>query len=183
MPRTEEPRWTTSRLQRLPHNKSAGKQVHHLRFLDPERKAPKGARTRDTSRAARRAAAARRQTGREDTVPTMRVHARSPVEVDRRKAPHTVWPTFTDCFCSWHQRQAFLQCTARMNQCSSCALCSSLRPGYQLLKQHSHQDSYQGEDTNQEPCPLLVAEGPGRATGCSSGRLASRLGGGRRGGT
>lgn len=46
--RTEEPHWTTSRLQRLPHNKSAGKQVHHLRFLDPERKAPKGAH--DTSR-------------------------------------------------------------------------------------------------------------------------------------
>lgn len=41
VPTTEEPRWTTSRLQRLPHNKSAGKQVHCLCFLDPEHKAPK----------------------------------------------------------------------------------------------------------------------------------------------
>lgn len=45
--RTEEPHWTTSRLQRLPHNKSAGKQVHRLRRLDPEREASKA---RDASR-------------------------------------------------------------------------------------------------------------------------------------
>lgn len=44
VPRTEEPHWTTSRLQRLPHNKSAGKQVHHLRLLDPEREARIGTR-------------------------------------------------------------------------------------------------------------------------------------------